>query len=72
MASRSAATASTRIGAGASATESTIYPGVGIGKVELGMTRAQVERTLGKDAIVNSQATFAGTRYVELAWNFAM
>jgi hypothetical protein len=54
-----------------SASESTIYPGVGIGKVKLGMTRAQVEHVLGKDAIVNSQATFAGTRYVELGWNFA-
>ena len=32
----------------ASATESTIYPGVGIGKVKLGMTRAQVVRVLGK------------------------
>jgi hypothetical protein len=54
-----------------SATESTIYPGVGIGKVKLGMTRGQVERALGKDAIVNSETTLGGTRYVELAWNFA-
>jgi hypothetical protein len=51
----------------ASATESTIYPGVRIGKVELGMTKAQVVRALGKDAIINDRS--AG--YVELAWNFA-
>jgi hypothetical protein len=57
--------------AGASAIESTIYPGVGIGKVRLGMTRAQVERLLGRDAIVNGRATIAATEYVELAWNFA-
>jgi len=52
---------------GASATESTIYPGVGIGKVTLGMTRANVEKALGKDYIVNGRAG----PYVELAWNFS-
>ena len=39
----------------ASAAELTIYPGVGVGKVELGMTRAQVVRVLGKDYIVNGR-----------------
>jgi hypothetical protein len=55
----------------ASATESTIYPGVGIGKVRLGMTQAQVVRALGKDYVVNSTATVGGAAYRELAWNFA-
>jgi hypothetical protein len=49
----------------ASASELTIYPGVGIGKVKLGMTRAQVLRVLGKDYIVNgrngSATSSAGT-----------
>jgi hypothetical protein len=50
----------------ASATESTIYPGVGIGKVKLGMTRAQVARVLGKDYIFNGRTATS----VELAWDF--
>jgi hypothetical protein len=56
---------------GASATESTIVPGVGIGKVKLGMTQAQVEKVLGKDHIVNSEGIVGDARYRELAWNFA-
>jgi hypothetical protein len=55
----------------ASATESTIYPGVGIGKVKLGMTQDQVEKILGKDHLVNERATVGGSAYRELAWNFA-
>jgi hypothetical protein len=55
----------------ASATESTIYPGVGIGKVRLGMTKKQVERALGRDFIVNKRETVGGVRYVEYAWEFA-
>lgn len=51
----------------ASAIESTIDPGVGVGKVKLGMTRAQVVRALGKDYIVNNRTASS----VELAWNFA-
>jgi len=51
----------------ASAIESTIYPGVGVGKVKLGMTRAQVVRVLSKDYIVNNRTASS----VELAWNFA-
>jgi hypothetical protein len=54
-----------------SATESTIYPGVGIGKVKLGMTKAQVVHVLGKDALVNGRKTIGATQYVELGWNFA-
>jgi hypothetical protein len=55
----------------ASASESTIYPGVGIGKVKLGMTQPQVVRALGKDYIVNARATVGGAEFHELAWNFA-
>jgi hypothetical protein len=54
----------------ASATESTIYPGVGMGKVKLGMTKAQVVRVLGKDSLVNDRATYDGKQYVDLGWNF--
>jgi hypothetical protein len=57
--------------AGASAIESTIVPGVGIGKVRLGMTRAQVEGILGKDAIVNDRAMVGNTSYVELGWDYS-
>ncbi|HEX7310147.1 MAG TPA: hypothetical protein VF232_03120 [Gaiellaceae bacterium] len=52
---------------GASATEETIYPGVGIGKVKLGMSRAQVLRALGRDYVVNE----SGSTNTELAWNFS-
>ena len=54
----------------ASATESTIIPGVGIGKIKLGMTLEQVERVLGKDYIVNSEAIVGDARFRELAWDF--
>jgi hypothetical protein len=56
---------------GASATESTIMPGVGIGKVKLGMTLTQVKHVLGSDAIVNDRETIGGAPYVELGWNFS-
>jgi len=52
---------------GASAIESTIYPGVGIGKIKLGMTKAQVERFLGKDPLLNAREG----AYTEFAWDFA-
>jgi hypothetical protein len=55
------------VASGASAMEETIYPGVGIGKVKLGMTRAQVVRALGKDYLVNN----SGANYTELGWNFS-
>ena len=51
----------------ASATESTVYPGVGIGKIRLGMTRAQVVRALGKDYLVDKREA----RKVELGWDFS-
>jgi hypothetical protein len=59
------------LAAPASAAESTIMPGVGIGKVKLGMTQAQVEKVLGKDHLVNERATVGGAAYRELAWNFS-
>jgi hypothetical protein len=55
------------VASGAAAMEETIYPGVGIGKLKLGMTRAQVVRTLGKDYVVNA----SGAGYTELGWNFS-
>jgi hypothetical protein len=55
----------------ASATESTIVPGVGIGKVKLGMTQAQVKHVLGSGAIVNDRETINGAPYIELGWNFS-
>ncbi len=51
----------------ASGIESTIYPGVGIGKIRLGMTKAQVERVLGRDHLLNAREG----AYTELAWDFA-
>jgi hypothetical protein len=52
---------------GASAGESTIYPGVGIGKVKLGMSEAQVKRALGSSYSVDVRKP----GYLELGWNFA-
>jgi hypothetical protein len=50
----------------ASAIELTIHPGVGIGKVRLGMTKAQAVRALGRDHFVNERQG----AYTELAWDF--
>lgn len=55
----------------ASATESTIVPGVGIGRIKLGMTQEEVERVLGKDYLVNAEGIVDNARFRELAWNFA-
>jgi hypothetical protein len=52
---------------GASASESTIYPGVGIGKVKLGMTVVQVKHALGSGDLVDVRKP----GYLELGWNFA-
>jgi hypothetical protein len=62
-----AALAACTVAAPASAAESTIYPGVGIGKVKLGMAKAQVVHVLGHEYIVNGRSSNS----VELAWNFA-
>jgi hypothetical protein len=55
---------------GASAVESTIIRGVGIGKVRMGMTRGQVEHLLGRDHLAGTRSSVAGATYVELGWNF--
>jgi hypothetical protein len=55
----------------ASATESTIVPGVGIGKLKLGMTLVQAEHALGKDHLLNGRGTVGGKHFVEYAWDFA-
>ena len=54
-----------------SATESTIDPGVGIGKVKLGMTAAQVQKAMGRDFIVNNRKNIGGVHYIEYGWDFA-
>jgi hypothetical protein len=57
---------------GASATESTIYPGVGIGKVKLGMTLTQVKSALGTPQTVNARKQLSGGRgFIEYGWNFS-
>jgi hypothetical protein len=59
------------IASAGSATELTIYPGVGIGKVKLGMTAAQVQKAMGRDFIVNNRKNIAGVHYIEYGWDFA-
>jgi hypothetical protein len=51
----------------AAGSELTIYPGVGIGKLKLGMTKSQVRHVLGRDALVNAREG----AYTEYAWDFA-
>jgi hypothetical protein len=51
--------------------EQTIYPGIGIGKVELGMTATQVKQRLGAHYLLNDTTTVAGKRYVEYGWNYS-
>jgi len=59
--------------AAASATESTIYPGVGIGKVKLGMTLSQVKRALRGKLMLPSgrQRLSGGKQYAEYIWNYS-
>jgi hypothetical protein len=55
-----------------SAIESTLVPGVGIGKVRLGMTLAQVKHVLGPPATTNIRAQLPDRRgYIEYGWNFS-
>lgn len=46
-----------------------IRPGKGIGKVELGMTLAQVKRVLGRHDTGWSESRALGLRYLELTWD---
>jgi hypothetical protein len=48
-----------------------IRPGVGIGKVRLGMTQAQVRRVLGPHTVVNVRERRFGLRYLELAYDYS-
>ena len=50
----------------ARAAESTIYPGVGIGKVKLGMTQAQVKRALGGWRFVDER----NGGHLSVGWGF--
>jgi hypothetical protein len=56
------------IAASASATESTINQGVGIGKITLGMTKAQVEHVLGRHDTVLQRTTVRSSAYMQLGW----
>lgn len=48
-----------------------IRPGVGIGKVTLGMTLAQVRQALGRPRTVIRRIDYpSGSRYVEYSWEF--
>jgi hypothetical protein len=62
-----AAVAALVLVAPAAAVESTIRPGVGMGKIKIGMTPPQVKRLLGPGFLVNARD--AG--YVEFGWNFS-
>jgi hypothetical protein len=60
------------LAAPASATESTIVPGMQIGKVRLGMTLTQVKKVLGQPQTVNARKQLSGQRgYIEYGWNFS-
>jgi hypothetical protein len=53
-----------------SARDTRVRPGVGIGRVSLGMTPAQVERALGRHTLVNRRQRLGfGTSYVEHYWD---
>ncbi|MGH3102739.1 MAG: hypothetical protein ACRDN6_01400 [Gaiellaceae bacterium] len=51
------------------ARDALIRPGVGIGKVELGMTLAQVRRVMGRHDTGTSERRGFGVRYLELVWD---
>lgn len=54
------------------AIETTLMPGVGIGKVKLGMTLAQVKKALGPPQTVNKRAQLPGRHgYIEYGWDFS-
>ena len=67
---------SVAVGAAASAQaagerDALVRPGVGIGKVRLGMTPAQVFRALGRTQVVNRRIDYGfGKRYVEYGWDY--
>src|ERR671917_500620 len=49
-----------------------LTPGVGVGKLRVGMTLAQVRRHLGRPEAVSARKRLGfGVRYVEYQWGFA-
>ena len=49
-----------------------IRPGVGIGKVRLGMTEAQVRKALGRPSyVVKRERRGFGSQYLEVGWDLA-
>lgn len=58
---------------GAAATDAKITPGVGIGKVKLGMTLAEAKRALRGSFVLSSERgkLSGGRRYVEYTWNYS-
>jgi hypothetical protein len=53
-----------------SSRDALVRPGVGIGRVSLGMTPVQVERALGRHTLVNKRERLGfGTSYVEHYWD---
>lgn len=55
---------------GASATESTIVRGVGIGKIHLGMTLQGVQKAFGSDSLVEGRTNVGSAAYVDRSWEF--
>ncbi len=67
----SALVATIAAGVSAAPTRDTrVRPGVGIGRVVLGMTAAEVRRAMGRrqDSTSSEERSF-GSRYVELVWD---
>jgi hypothetical protein len=59
------------VAAGSTRANELIRPGVGIGKVRLGMTQAQVRRALGPHMAVNARERRFGRLYLELAYDYS-
>ena len=60
------------LAAPAAGSKVTIFPGVGIGKVRLGMTFTQVQKALGPPQTVNARKQLSRNRgYIEYGWNFS-
>ena len=56
---------------GAAERDALVRPGVGIGRVRLGMTKAEVVRALGRPQLVNRRLERGfSSRYVEYAWDY--
>jgi hypothetical protein len=61
------------VGHAAGERDALVRPGVGIGKIRLGMTPAQVFRALGRTPLVNRRIDYGfGNRYVEYGWDYTV